>query len=74
MRRNKGVACQRMLPTLRSIAVALLFAAAFMAEVPDHLRYATLPKQWQLALDAFRDKPVARGTMRVWWKRSDGSR
>ena len=58
---NESVACQRMLPRLGSIAAALLLASALMAEIPEHLRYATLPKQWQQALDTFRDKPSARG-------------
>ena len=58
---NRGVACQRMLPRLGSIVAALLLASALMAEIPEHLRYATLPKQWQQALDTFRDKPSARG-------------
>ena len=43
MRRNKGVACQRMLPTLGSTLLALLLAAANMAEIPQHLRYSALP-------------------------------
>ena len=45
---NRGVACQRMLPRLGSIAAALLLATALMAEIPEHLRYATLPRAGRL--------------------------
>ena len=61
MGRNRCVACQRMLPTLGGTAIALLLAAVVMVEILVHLRYATLPKEWQLSLDTFRDKPIARG-------------
>ena len=64
MRRNKSVACHCMLPTLGSTAIALLLAAAVMVEIPEQLRYATLPKEWQVALNTFRDKPIARGGAR----------
>ena len=30
----------------------------------EQLRYATLPKEWQVALNTFRDKPIARGGAR----------
>ena len=50
MRRNKSVACHCMLPTLGSTAIALLLAAVVMVDIPEQLRYATLPKESQVAL------------------------
>ena len=73
MRRNKSVACHCMLPTLGSTAIALLLAAAVMVEIPEQLRYATLPKEWQVALNTFRDKPIARGGARQPFTRDEDS-